>query len=265
MKSWCTPLYEGTFSVGLDKKFFSIPRDGNAAKGALKISLNPFLLVNEKRVILIDTGIGSFGEDTGVERLFENLERHGISDYEVTDIFMSHLHYDHMGGLAHQNSGFWELSFPEAKLWVSKDDWARVMAKEEFYDAEKTEFVAFLDARANLHFLEAKDQPYPEIRVECIGGHTQYHQAIWYKDEDLNLLMAGDVIATRGQVNRVFAAKYDYDPEQSKRQRVRLAREAYEKDATILAYHDEECSMFRIVDHDARRGYVTEPVSGGRP
>jgi hypothetical protein len=44
-----------------------------------------------------------------------------------------------------------------------------------------------------------------------------------------------------------------------------LAREAYEKDATILAYHDEECSMFRIVDHDARRGYVTEPVSGGRP
>ena len=73
MKSWCTPLYEGTFSVGLDKKFFSIPRDGNAAKGALKISLNPFLVVNEKRVILIDTGIGSFGEDTGVERLFENL------------------------------------------------------------------------------------------------------------------------------------------------------------------------------------------------
>ena len=150
-------------------------------------------------------------------------------------------------------------------MWVSKDDWARVMAKEEFYDAEKTEFVAFLDARANLHFLEAEDQHYPEIRVEHIGGHTQYNQAIWYKDEDLNLLMAGDVIATRGQVNRVFAAKYDYDPEQSKRQRIRLAREAYEVGATILAYHDEECSMFRIVDHDARRGYVTEPVSGGRP
>ena len=77
--------------------------------------------------------------------------------------------------------------------------------------------------------------------------------------------MAGDVIATRGQVNRVFAAKYDFDPEQSKQQRVRLAREAYELGATILAYHDEECSMFRIVGHDARRGYVTEPVSGGWP
>ena len=92
MKSWCTPLYEGTFSVGLDKKFFSIPKDGKPAKGALKVSLNPFLIVNEKRVILIDTGIGSFGEDTGVERLFENIERNGIACYEVTDIFMSHLH-----------------------------------------------------------------------------------------------------------------------------------------------------------------------------
>ena len=265
MKSWCTPLYEGTFSVGLDKKFFSIPRDGKPAKGALKISLNPFLIVNEKRVILIDTGIGSFGEDTGVERLFENIERHGIADYEVTDIFMSHLHYDHMGGLAHQNSGFWELSFPQAKLWVSKEDWARVMAKEEFYDAEKTEFVAFLDARADLYFLEAEDQPYPEMRVERIGGHTQFHQVLWYKDDDLNLMMAGDVMATRAQVNRVFAAKYDYDPEQSKKQRVRLAREAYEVGVTILAYHDEECSMFRIVDYDPKLGYVTEPVRGGRP
>ena len=264
MKSWCTPLYEGTFSVGLDKKFFSIPKDGKPAKGALKISLNPFLIVNEKRVILIDTGIGSFGEDTGGERLFENIERHGIANYEVTDIFMSHLHYDHMGGLAHQNSGFWELSFPQAKLWVSKDDWARVMAKKEFYDTEKTEFVAFLDAQANLYFLEAEDQPYPEIRVERIGGHTQFHQVLWYKDEDLNLMMAGDVMATRAQLNRVFAAKYDYDPEQSKQQRVRLAREAYEIGGTILASHDEECAMFRIVDYDPKLGYVTEPVSGGR-
>tara|TARA_B100000575_G_C23139928_1_gene663102 strand:- start:879 stop:1676 length:798 start_codon:yes stop_codon:yes gene_type:complete len=265
MKSWCTSLYEGTFSVGLDKKFFSIPRRGKAAKGALKISLNPFLVVNEHRIMLIDTGIGSFGEDTGVERLFDNLERHGIADYEVTDIFISHLHYDHMGGLAHQNSGFWELSFPKAKLWISKDDWVRVIAKEEFYDAEKTEFIAFLDARANIHFLEAEDQPYPELQVERIGGHTQFHQALWYKDEDLNLMMAGDVMATRTQVNRVFAAKYDYDPEQSKQQRVRLARKAYEKGSTILAYHDEECSMFRIVYHDPKLGYVTEPVRGGQP
>ena len=77
-------------------------------------------------------------------------------------------------------------------------------------------------------------------------------------------MMAGDVMATRAQLNRVFAAKYDYDPEQSK-QRVRLARKAYEVGVTILAYHDEECSMFRIVDYNPKLGYVTEPVRGGRP
>ena len=64
---------------------------------------------------------------------------------------------------------------------MSKEDWARVIAKEEFYDAEKTEFIAFLDARADLYFLEAEDQPYPEIRVERIGGHTQFHQVLGIK------------------------------------------------------------------------------------
>ena len=74
----------------------------------------------------------------------------------------------------------------------------------------KTEFIAFWMLEP-IYVFEAEDQPYPEMRVERIGGHTQFHQVLCYKDEDLNL-MAGDVMATRAQLNRVFAAKYDYDP-----------------------------------------------------
>ena len=94
------PLYEGTFSVGLDTKFNRIDRDDPPAKGALKISLNPFLIQSGNKNILFDVGIGDFGEDTSTDLIKENLEELGLTEYDITDIFASHLHYDHIGGLA---------------------------------------------------------------------------------------------------------------------------------------------------------------------
>src|SRR5699024_4407997 len=94
------PLYEGTFSVGLDKKFNRIGREDPPAKGALKIALNPFLIRSDDKKILFDVGIGDFGEDTSTEIIKENLADHGLTEYDITDIFASHLHYDHIGGLA---------------------------------------------------------------------------------------------------------------------------------------------------------------------
>ena len=177
-KNYCAALYEGTFSVGLDKKFNRIPRDGKPAKASLKISLNPFLIVTEDKNILFDCGIGEFGEDTGPQYMRENLEQHDLTEFDITDIFLSHLHYDHIGGLATKENGYWELTFPEAKIWASKKDWERATSKETWYDDEKTEFLHFVDARADLHLMEETDQPYPEIRVEKTGGHTKYHQVL---------------------------------------------------------------------------------------
>ncbi len=132
-QTYAAPLYEGTFSVGLDKKFNRIDRDDPPAKGALKISLNPFLIKSEKRNILFDVGIGDFGEDTSTDTIKQNLEKHGLTEYDITDIFASHLHYDHIGGLAGQSSGHWQLTFPDAKLWVSGEGWKKALAQDEKY------------------------------------------------------------------------------------------------------------------------------------
>ncbi|MDZ7692605.1 MAG: MBL fold metallo-hydrolase [Balneolaceae bacterium] len=166
------PLYEGTFSVGKDQKFNRIGRDDPPAKGALKISLNPFLVKTGQRNYLLDVGIGDFGEDTSTDTIKNHLEEHGISEYEITDIVCSHLHYDHIGGLAGQHSGFWELTFPDARLWVSGKGWDKAINKESYYDEEKTAFLHFLDAKADLHFLEDhENRPYPELSVETVGAY----------------------------------------------------------------------------------------------
>jgi len=254
------PLYEGTFSVGLDKKFNRIDRYDAPAKGALKISLNPFLITGEERNYLFDVGIGDLGEDTGTDTIKENLAKFGLTEYDITDIFASHLHYDHIGGLAGKGEGYWELTFPGANLWVSKKGWQKVLNQEEYSDEELAEFIHFLDAKANLKFLEESGQPYADITVKKIGGHTEFSQVLLYDDGNYKYLMAGDVLATRGEVNRKFAAKYDFDAKQSMKIRKELTRKAYEEGYTILGYHDSHHPLFRLSDYDDEKGYTIKNI-----
>lgn len=255
------PLYEGTFSVGTDKKFKRIDRDDPPNKGELKISLNPFLITTDERNYLFDVGIGPFGENTTTDTVKNHLEARGLSEYEITDVVCSHLHYDHIGGLAGRNSGFWELTFPDARLWVSGKGWEKAINKDTFYDEEKTAFLHFLDAKADLHFLEEDDQPYPELSVEKIGGHSEFSQVIWFDDGQTRYMMAGDVLAVRSEVNRKFAAKYDYDPQQSMAARKRLLKKAYEEDYIIMGYHDSHHPLFRLADYSEKQGYTIQNLS----
>lgn len=263
--TYVSALYEGTFSVGLDEKFNRIWRNDKPAKGALKISINPFLINTPERRFLFDCGIGNFGEETGPDVMHENLESHDLTEFDITDIVCSHLHYDHIGGLANKKHGYWELTFPEAKVWVSKKGWEKVTHQEVYYDEEKTEFIHFLEAKADLHFLEESDQPYPELKVERIGGHTEFHQVLLFNDGHNKLMQAGDVIATKNQVNRKFAAKYDFEPKVSQQQRERLAKLAFDQGYTILGYHDDSSPIFKITGFDEKTGYITETINSHVP
>ncbi len=264
-KTYCAALYEGTFSVGLDKKFNRISRTDSPAKGALKISLNPFLIVTPERKFLFDCGIGEFGEDTGPQVIREHLEAHDLTEFDITDVVCSHLHYDHIGGLANKENGYWELTFPDAKVWVSRKGWEKVIGKELFYDDEKTEFVHFLDAKADLHFMDEEAQPYPELQVKKIGGHTEFHQVLLFDNGEEKYMQAGDVIATKAQVNRKFAAKYDFDPKTSQSQREILGKLAFHEGYTILGYHDDSTPIFKITGVDKKTGYIIENQSSYVP
>ena len=252
------PLTQGPFSVGSDKRFFPIGDDEDPAKGALKISLNPFLIKSPDRNILVDAGIGSFGEGTSCDALLRQLEKHGVADYEITDIFLSHLHLDHIGGLAERCDGYWKLTFPEAQIWVSEAGWHDLIENDPFEDEPAlSAYTHFLDAKADLQFLGEEEEPFDGVSVRCIGGHTKFHQTLYFNfGENDRYLMAGDVLAGRSQVNRKFAAKFDYEPQQSLKMREELTRQAYEGQYTILGYHDNEMPVFKLIDYAPKKGYT---------
>ncbi|TNE68884.1 MBL fold metallo-hydrolase [bacterium] len=249
-------LYEGTFSVALDKEFKPMDRNGKPEKGALRISIQPFLVKTEQRNFLLDTGLGEFGAGTSVETLRTNMAEHGIFPEDIHDIFLSHLHFDHLGGLANRENGYWELTFPYAKIWLSRRELDKVLEKHVFYDEEKTEFMWFLNAQADFHFYEDhQNKPYPEFEIVTVGGHTEYSVAIFYDDANLHLLMGGDVLPTKGHVNQKFAAKYDFNPKQSIESRNGLAKRAFAEKRIICAYHSSETALFTLSDYQPEAGY----------
>ena len=256
------PLYEGTFSVGLDKKFRRINRDDPPHKGTLKLSVNPFLIQDGEKNILFDAGLGDLlGENTSIDTILENLENEEIEDFEITDVFASHLHFDHIGGLANRKNGYWELTFPDANIWVSKKGWEKLGETLDEVSDEERDFYNFIDAHADLCFLHGDENRLGHVRTKKIGGHTEFHQVLFYENGDDRFIMAGDVLGRRSAVNRSFEAKFDFDPKQSLRVRNELQKIAYEENYAIMTYHESDYPIFKLTDYNEKKGYTIENIS----
>ena len=254
-------LYEGTYSVGIDKIFNKIDRDDPPAKGALKLSINPFLIQDQDHTILFDVGIGDLlSEESSIDAILNNLSEHSITEYDITDIFISHLHFDHFAGLANRKNGYWDLTFPDASIWVSEEGWKDLNDNLDGKPDDHQELIHFLNMRADMRFLNDGSNPIPQVRIEKIGGHTEHHLALFYKNGDHRYVMAGDVLGRRIAVNKNFLAKFDFDPKQSMEARNRIKELAYSDGYTIMAYHETDYPLFKLVGYKNKDGYTIENV-----
>ena len=255
-------LHEGVFSVGMDKVFHRLAPGEEAAKGALKLSLNPFLILQDDAVILLDPGMGEFTQDGSVEVMRQNLAEVGITPEDVTDVVISHLHLDHIGGLAHQEDGYWQLTFPEATHWINRDEIARVEAKGTFYGERQTEFFFFVTSRASIERVETGAIPLRGWSSRHLGGHTS-HSVAWVIGEDSpsepTYVMAGDVVGSKGALLRRYQANYDVDPQQASDAREAIKKEAFEKGWIFMAYHEATAPFMRLTE-SSTSGYTVEAV-----
>ncbi|WP_158987273.1 MBL fold metallo-hydrolase [Lysobacter panacisoli] len=185
-------LKDGTIDVANDGKTFAIGQpaaDVNAlltAAGqptdAMHLSIQPLLVRSDARVLLFDTGAGdaSFAR---AGHLADALRAAGVEPAQVTDIFLSHAHPDHTGGLLTREG---TLAFPNAAIHVSQPEWDALKV-----DAGAAKLVAAITPKVATFAPNAEIVP-GVVKAVAVDGHTPGHSAYEIASGNERLLYIGD-------------------------------------------------------------------------
>lgn len=235
------PLSEGSFTVDGTKQF--VPFDERKDKlkerpaGSLLVEIQPFLVITDRDIILLDTGLG-FRNSDGILQLHQNLIDNGINPMEVTKVLMSHLHKDHSGGVIVTDpvTGERSLSFPHATYYVSKPELDYAFANDgKSYHKEDFDLLA---QRDNVVFTEGEGSIDGYIHYEWSGGHCPQHQVFLIDDGEDKVFFGGDEAPQISQMKSRFVAKYDYDGKRASELRQQYMERGIADNWTFLFYHD---------------------------
>jgi len=229
----------------------------------LEWPLNVVVVRSGGRTILIDAGIGM---DPGLNlpqagRLVRRLEAAGIDLASVTDVVLTHMHMDHIGGLL--IDGVKDRLRPdlrihvaaaELKFWESPD-FSRAVMPAGFPDALRRAAKRFVnDYGSQLRPFEEEHEVMPGVVVRRTGGHTPGHSVARLASGGDRLTFAGDAVFQVGFDQPEWHNGFEHDPEEAARVRVKLLRELAANRELLVATHLPFPSLSHVaVDGDTFR------------
>ena len=233
------PLSEGTFTIDKTKLFvpFDDSSDDLQARpvGSLLVEIQPFVVVTEKDILLLDTGLGFTNAD-GQMQLHTNLVEAGIEPSSITKVLLTHLHKDHAGGVP-AVTGHKELSLPQATYYLQKRELD--FAFEKGFPSYITEELELLKNNAAIKFLKEDEGNIDSyIHFKLTGAHSPFHQVFWIREENDIVFFGGDDAPQLQQMKHRFIAKYDYDGKKAMELRREWWQKGQEEKWTFLFYHD---------------------------
>lgn len=240
------------FGSWLDDRF--LPRD------VLAWPLNVVVVRTGGRTILIDAGLGvEFPDFPRAGQTVHRLEAAGIDPSAVTDVVLTHLHMDHVGGLL--TKGLKERLRPdlqvhvaaaEAEFWEAPD-FSHTDMPAPVPDALRSIAGRFLDEyRGHMRTFETEYELAPGVLVARTGGHTPGHAIVRLDSGGDRLTFAGDAVFAPGFDNPEWHNGFEHDPEESARVRIELLRELAATGESLVATH----LPFPSVCHVATAGDV---------
>ncbi len=230
------PIRGGFFGLDGGAMFGTVPKvlweKTNPADDHNRISMQTrlLLLVSESRKILIDTGMGSdfvqkhgeklgskFAELYGVKgetQIFNELQKYGVKASEITDVILTHLHFDHAGGATKHDGTALVATFENAKYYVQK---ANLETAVNANVREKASYLApNWQALVNQNKLVLLDgdvkNVLPGISVQVVNGHTTGQQIVWVEDSQNTLVYCADLIPMSTHVRLPWVMGYDLRP-----------------------------------------------------
>ena len=218
-------------------------------------ALNVVVVRSGGKTILIDAGLGS-DPDLNLPRagqLIKRLEAAGIDLGSVTDLVLTHMHMDHIGGLLVE--GVKErlrkdlrihVAAAEVKFWESPD-FSHTSMPQGFPDALRSAAKRFAsEYGSNLRTFDEEHEIAPGVVARRTGGHTPGHSVVRVASGGDGLTFAGDAVFTVGFEQPDWHNGFEHDPEEAARVRVRLLRELAKSGEMLVATHLPFPSIGRV-------------------
>ncbi len=230
-------------------------------------SMRSLLVVDEDRKILIDTGMGDKLPEKitrhyhpfGVESLENGLEKAGVKAEEITDVVMTHLHFDHCGGSVKfdNETGKYIPAFPNATYWVGKEQYELGLNPSSRDGASyfKNNFVPLLEA-GKLNLIEKEGEILPNIEARLFHGHTDGQLIPIINFNGNKIIYGGDLIPTSAHFAAAWVMAYDNYPLKTMEETQEILNEAYEGDYLVFFEHDlyTQCATVNKTDKGFRPG-----------
>lgn len=265
------PIPTGLFALDGGAMFGTVPKvlwqKSNPADNENRIQMEAraLLLKSKNRNILIDTGNGSdfvakYGEKIGTKfgeiykvdgsgtSLVSSLKKRGLAPEDITDVILTHLHFDHAGGATKEDNGKIVPTFPKATYHVQKSNLDTAMNANI---REKASYLApnfqpLLDAN-RLKLIEgAQENYFPHISLFVSNGHTIGHQVVIIEDENQKLIYCGDVIPTSSHIRLAWVMGYDINPLLLIQEKSTLLNRAENKKSYFYFEHDPFCDLATV-------------------
>lgn len=245
-----------------------IPAD---EQNRIPLAMRCLLLRGHGRTILIDNGVGTkytekfgsiYGVDQDVHSLEKSLDTVGVDADEVTDVVLTHLHFDHAGGSTVRNEeGQLELVFKNAIHHIQSSHWNWTKETPREQASFLAENIEPIGGSGQLNLLDGPDTPFPNIRMIVVDGHTHGQQLPIINGEGNTLLYAADLLPTTAHVPLLWVMAYDVEPLQTIQEKEQVLRQASKEEWCVFFEHDPEIATGRIVETD--RGFSVEEKNSG--
>ena len=235
-------------------------------------ALRCLLVQDGNRLMLIDNGNGDkqdakffshyflHGDDT----LEKSLAKYGFTREDITDVFLSHLHFDHCGGSIVREGDKLEPAFKNATYWSNKEHWDWAVNPN---DREKASFleenILPIEESGRLKFIEvatAKNDRLGEtifsenISVRFVNGHTQAMMLPQIKYKGRTIVFMADLFPSAGHVPLPYVMAYDMFPLTTLEEKKSFLHEAVENDYILFFEHDpkNECCTLQQTEKGIR-------------
>ncbi len=227
-------------------------------------AMRSLLVETGDHVVLIDTGMGnkqsdkffSYYQPHGELTLMSSLADAGFKPEDITDVLMTHLHFDHCGGSVKKDeNGKLVPAFPNATYWSHVSHWAWAMNPNAREKASflKENFVP-LQEHGQLKFADETQELFPGFRVFLSSGHTECMMIPLINYKGRTVAYMADLLPSAGHIPMPYIMAYDVRPLETLEEKGRFLKTALEKDFVLFFEHDlkNECASLKMTDRGIR-------------